>query len=829
MSKLIVRLIAAIALLIALSSPAAATCPTFTTLANGTTADATAVMQNFDYILQCPNFTGNVGIGTTTPATTLELFGSSVSLRVNNGSNSTTLSQNQLSTIGGPLYFNNGAAENVIFCANTSCNVGIGTSLPTSQFENYDTDTQTANYSSVLFDALDTSSTPSINKIGVNIQSTGAWTGSGATNTGLLVNVAGATLYNYAATFTGGSVGIGTTTPAVALDVTGSPATNSAGTEDDLHITRPASGTYWPQLAAFKVGTYNTSGGLGPDSRLDINLKAAASGALGADTNVMTLLSNGYVGIGITAPTAQFENNDTDPQTVNYSSALFNALDTSSTASINKIGVNIQSTGAWTGTGAVNTGLVVNVAGATTNYAATFSGGNVGIGIANPTTTLEIYGSMPALSVNNGGVSTTLDQNQLSSSGGPLYINHTSGENVEFCASASCNVSIGAASPSSQFENYDTDAESANYTSNLFDALNTSSTASVNKTGVSIQSTGAWTGTGAVNTGLAVNVAGGTTNYAATFSGGNVGIGTVTPSQPLYVNGIAEATSYYLPTGSGNGVGFWNGAPTTYGILMSNSATYQYGGVTDYYIANIMSNGTGRGFVWSYGATPSMALNASSGNLQIAGAFTAVGTSNSSTFASSVGIETTTPAYTLQVNGSVAGTSAYVNTSDARLKKDVRPIDGALAIVEQLHGVRFQWRASDERSVGKSLNLPAGQPQIGFIAQDLQKVLPEAVSVAKGPEKLMSVGESKVVPVLVEAVKELKAANDHLMKDASERTAQIERESQELAEVRRENALLKSSETTTGRRLQALEARIGIRSAANDNRSARTNAVRNSE
>src|SRR5258706_8009197 len=47
------------------STSAGATCPTFHTLTNGNTADATQVMDNFNYILQCPNFTGNVGIGVT--------------------------------------------------------------------------------------------------------------------------------------------------------------------------------------------------------------------------------------------------------------------------------------------------------------------------------------------------------------------------------------------------------------------------------------------------------------------------------------------------------------------------------------------------------------------------------------------------------------------------------------------------------------------------------------------------------------------------------------------------------------------------------------------
>jgi hypothetical protein len=129
-------------------------------------------------------------------------------------------------------------------------------------------------------------------------------------------------------------------------------------------------------------------------------------------------------------------------------------------------------------------------------------------------------------------------------------------------------------------------------------------------------------------------------------------------------------------------------------------------------------------------------------------------------YTGNVGIGTTSPSYTLHVNGSVAGTSAYNNLSDARLKKNVAPLQGGLALLGQLKPVRFDWRTKEERTVGKNLNLTSAH-QVGFIAQDLFKVLPEAVSVADGDEAIMSVAESKIVPVLVSAVRELKTSNDN--------------------------------------------------------------------
>jgi hypothetical protein len=131
-------------------------------------------------------------------------------------------------------------------------------------------------------------------------------------------------------------------------------------------------------------------------------------------------------------------------------------------------------------------------------------------------------------------------------------------------------------------------------------------------------------------------------------------------------------------------------------------------------------------------------------------------------FAGNVSIGTTANSYTLQVNGSVAGTQAYVNASDARLKKNIKTLEHGLDTVEKLRGVRFDWRTPEEREVGQSLNLPADQPQVGFIAQEVEKVLPEAVVISK--DGIRSMEESKMTPVLVEAVKELKADNDDLRK-----------------------------------------------------------------
>jgi len=87
------------------------------------------------------------------------------------------------------------------------------------------------------------------------------------------------------------------------------------------------------------------------------------------------------------------------------------------------------------------------------------------------------------------------------------------------------------------------------------------------------------------------------------------------------------------------------------------------------------------------------------------------------------------------------------------LKKDIKPLTDALDVVEKLQGVRYNWRAPDEREVGKDLPLPLDKPQIGFIAQDVEKLVPQAVIINE-KTGIYSLDLPKLVPLLVEAVKE---------------------------------------------------------------------------
>ena len=117
-----------------------------------------------------------------------------------------------------------------------------------------------------------------------------------------------------------------------------------------------------------------------------------------------------------------------------------------------------------------------------------------------------------------------------------------------------------------------------------------------------------------------------------------------------------------------------------------------------------------------------------------------------------VGIGILAPAYKLGVAGDInAPGQVRANgvglTSDARFKQQVRPLGGALAAVRALRGVRYTWNALGIRHGGQ-----AGAEQVGVLAQELEKVLPELVST--GADGYKAVNYAQLTPVLIEAIKE---------------------------------------------------------------------------
>lgn len=127
-----------------------------------------------------------------------------------------------------------------------------------------------------------------------------------------------------------------------------------------------------------------------------------------------------------------------------------------------------------------------------------------------------------------------------------------------------------------------------------------------------------------------------------------------------------------------------------------------------------------------------------------------------------VGLGTATPSAKLEVNGNavVDGDLTYtgklLQTSDARLKTDIAPIEDAVERLAKVRGVSFRWK----KDAGEQ------ERRLGLIAQEVERVFPEVVA-ERGDVK--SVAYQDLVPVLVEAVKELSEQVEALKKAHGEK------------------------------------------------------------
>jgi hypothetical protein len=108
-----------------------------------------------------------------------------------------------------------------------------------------------------------------------------------------------------------------------------------------------------------------------------------------------------------------------------------------------------------------------------------------------------------------------------------------------------------------------------------------------------------------------------------------------------------------------------------------------------------------------------------------------------------VGIGTTSPAYKLDVDGTIYASGDVIMFSDERKKTNIETIPNALDKVLQLRGVTFDKLDDDNRR------------HAGVIAQEVEKVLPEVVYTAEDGTK--SVAYGNMIGLLIEAIKELAA------------------------------------------------------------------------
>jgi hypothetical protein len=219
------------------------------------------------------------------------------------------------------------------------------------------------------------------------------------------------------------------------------------------------------------------------------------------------------------------------------------------------------------------------------------------------------------------------------------------------------------------------------------------------------------------------------------FNDGNVGIGVINPSYPLDVAGRIRCFGVDVIPGPG---------PSTINPQGSYVSPWQYQNSNIYYPYGGVGIGPGLSSV-----STGILLDVS-GPLRVR-----FGTSYLSTLAVNIPFGSTLLA-TADIFGSLRATSLTVNTtgtfggrvtardflslSDRRYKTNIQTLQEPVNLLQGLRGVRFDW-------------IDSGKSDIGLIAQEVHRIIPEAVS--GDEEKGFHLAYEKLIPVLLECIKEL--------------------------------------------------------------------------
>ncbi len=312
------------------------------------------------------------------------------------------------------------------------------------------------------------------------------------------------------------------------------------------------------------------------------------------------------------------------------------------------------------------------------------------------------------------------------------------------------NVGIGTTTPSTKLDVKSTTSTGAIF-AECVDGW-TIQANSYNSNGVSIAAlSSGGTAVSAEAVGMSARLCSTADNAAGYFTGnvymmsGEVGIGLNDPNRRLYIRDNIDGLAYPLKIENRNST-----AGSTVGVLFSSggSGTNDRGkGALVYKITD----------TWNRGSF--MFLQDQNANTDNPDLNDAVFTIQNNGY---VGLGVTSPAYRLDLpnntgNAGKARAYQWLTYSDSRLKTDQQPINYGLATIMQLNPKRYLQHSGrlNNGVLTLSNNKENTKSTIGFIAQEVYKVVPEAaVSPRDENTGFWSVDYEKIIPILTKAVQE---------------------------------------------------------------------------
>jgi hypothetical protein len=223
-------------------------------------------------------------------------------------------------------------------------------------------------------------------------------------------------------------------------------------------------------------------------------------------------------------------------------------------------------------------------------------------------------------------------------------------------------------------------------------------------------------------------------NGASYFTGGNVGIGTTSPGNPLHVSGtgvvcqLASSNNNNVINIKGNGAtnGAWLGTTSSDDFIIANGAS-----VTE----RARIDSSGRLLVGTSTTSGNAVIQTNLGGLSARFAgntifdYSIVEIKSGRAGSGFTGTFIDFKRDTEVTIGSITGTTsavAYNTSSDYRLKENLVPLTGAIDRLQQIPVHRFNFIADPDKTVD------------GFIAHEAQVVVPECVTGTKDETKLVS-------------------------------------------------------------------------------------------